>query len=614
MSVDISVPSNIASQTNMDDPINSLSLPTEESAVQSDVEMLEGEDAGEDDAMLLDEDAYPQPQEQEQEQVSPMDEDVVADESEQLEDAPQQIEQTEDLEVKDADVEIGEAADIAVDEEVVEAVEPTYVGEIEQVIVEAPVVEEPIVEASVVEEPIDDASAEVAAAEESSVEPVADGTPEVVSVIDESIAEPVTALTEVAEVDAVEEVPVVEETEAAVEVPVVEETEAAIEEPAEPEPVESAAAQEAITETAVIVEQSDSESPEKAVEESVTVIYESTTDSAPQSYTEESEDAKTAKPNIEIIDDDNSAVVISSPSKSEPNNVVDVEEYEETRNVRINFPDICVILTHEDAHYLLCPSDNSDSIVSELEAQPILEDFASLSQPIDTLFAYLRDVFQDRLDQDGELVLDIPVLDLSVSEDNVYTHDVTPYDLVDLYSSLLVNDNETLAESQPLFLNLTVQPRFISRFNSIATLIRSGKGLKHLHGAAADVIEIPDEPVKPVVVQDGESATAEEVVSQLQQDAEVEFTEENGVVPEITESVQAVDAPVEPLSESAPEPVTEVPETVFETEQVPVATSDDGSAELAKISTKRSFSDINIDSVEDTAEPNGKRAKSEEAE
>ncbi|KAK9245523.1 hypothetical protein V1506DRAFT_506443 [Lipomyces tetrasporus] len=174
-----------------------------------------------------------------------------------------------------------------------------------------------------------------------------------------------------------------------------------------------------------------------------------------------------------------------------PTSLEHEEEIEQTagevRSVRTDFPSICAILRKDDLNYLLCPSDVSDDLVAELEAQPILEDYAILSQPLVTMFAVLRGIFNDALAADCELVLEAPQLGLSVSEDNVFCHEVTIYDLVELYSGLNVNDNTDISNA-PFFIHLNAQVRFLSRFNHIAEVIRQGRGLQYLYDEDAAAI------------------------------------------------------------------------------------------------------------------------------
>ncbi|KAK9324453.1 hypothetical protein V1517DRAFT_336913 [Lipomyces orientalis] len=198
--------------------------------------------------------------------------------------------------------------------------------------------------------------------------------------------------------------------------------------------------------------------------------------------TDLSPDAEVEQENqVEALPDDTNA----------PASLEHEEEIEQTagevRSVRTDFPSICAILRKDDLNYLLCPSDVSDDLVVELEAQPILEDYAILSQPLATMFAVLRGVFNDALAADCELVLEAPQLGLSVSEDNVFCHEVTVYDLVELYSGLNVNDNTDISNA-PFFVHLNAQVRFLSRFNHIAEVIRQGRGLQYLYDEDATAI------------------------------------------------------------------------------------------------------------------------------
>ncbi|KAK9456882.1 hypothetical protein V1511DRAFT_495561 [Dipodascopsis uninucleata] len=159
----------------------------------------------------------------------------------------------------------------------------------------------------------------------------------------------------------------------------------------------------------------------------------------------------------------------------------------EACNIRLDFPKVCVLLEYLENYFVLAPSDNM-SRFKIYEATDLLRNYEILSRPLEGLFTVLREYFADAITPESELMLDIPKLKLSVSEDNIYSHEVTVYDLVDLYSGLSMNDQRDVS-SEALIIRLLTRPRFISRFNYISHIIQLGNGLHDLEAHVSDNTE-----------------------------------------------------------------------------------------------------------------------------
>ncbi|SJX62948.1 uncharacterized protein SRS1_13772 [Sporisorium reilianum f. sp. reilianum] len=120
-------------------------------------------------------------------------------------------------------------------------------------------------------------------------------------------------------------------------------------------------------------------------------------------------------------------------------------------------------------------SDDESEEVVQIEA-PALEVVKDvLWQPLDSLFASLRDkkALGDFLDEAHELHIAFPDLDLDVAEDNLYCREITLDDLFQLHHGL------GLATS--LHIHVSERPRFITKYNELAQHVAGilGHQLQH---------------------------------------------------------------------------------------------------------------------------------------
>lgn len=147
----------------------------------------------------------------------------------------------------------------------------------------------------------------------------------------------------------------------------------------------------------------------------------------------------------------------------------------------IEIATVPVIVTVANTEFLLTPS--LDETLSHLVA--LYDDVEVLQSTIEEFFNKLRS--NEDLEEfhhfqlSEEITLDAPELgDLKITEDNIYSRDITVLDLVNTFKLL----QKCLDEECPkaLSLKISFQPRFITRFNRLTELIRLGKGFSHING------------------------------------------------------------------------------------------------------------------------------------
>ncbi|KAK9479325.1 hypothetical protein V1514DRAFT_328324 [Lipomyces japonicus] len=159
--------------------------------------------------------------------------------------------------------------------------------------------------------------------------------------------------------------------------------------------------------------------------------------------------------------------------------VLIVEHTVELSDVKVDFPNIGVILQFNQSNYVLVSADSTNQLVDVVSNEPLLEDYTVLSRPLETFFSILRSIFVDQVSDDVELALNLSLVGLFISEDNIYCSEVTFYDFVSQYAGLSTNDNVDGGQT-PLTVELTIQTRFINRFNHISALIGEGHGFVKL--------------------------------------------------------------------------------------------------------------------------------------
>lgn len=139
---------------------------------------------------------------------------------------------------------------------------------------------------------------------------------------------------------------------------------------------------------------------------------------------------------------------------------------------------MAVILRIGGTEFLLVPFNDSYSHLVSLYDDNII------GQTIESFFGLIR-AHEDlkeihSFSIEDELVLRVPELNMVITEDNVYSREITIEDFVKTFISLTENTANRECIPKQLSLNITSQTRFITNFNDLSETIRSGLGFEKL--------------------------------------------------------------------------------------------------------------------------------------
>lgn len=156
-----------------------------------------------------------------------------------------------------------------------------------------------------------------------------------------------------------------------------------------------------------------------------------------------------------------------------------------------------ITITVASTEFLLVPSTNDS--VSHLVS--LYDDIEVLQLTIERFFDKIRaneDLREiQSLPTSVEMVLSVPELGaLTITEDNIYSRDITVLDLVDTFEHLQRCSDAPAECPTSLSLCITTQPRFIASFNTLTDLIRRGVGYPHVNEAMKHGLEQDEPPNK----------------------------------------------------------------------------------------------------------------------
>lgn len=156
-----------------------------------------------------------------------------------------------------------------------------------------------------------------------------------------------------------------------------------------------------------------------------------------------------------------------------------------------------ITITVASTEFLLIPSTNDS--VSHLVS--LYDDTEVLQLTIERFFDKIRaneDLREiQSLPTSVEMVLSVPELGaLTITEDNIYSRDITVLDLVDTFEHLQRCSDASAECPSSLSLCITTQPRFIASFNTLTDLIRRGVGYPHVNDAIKHGLEQDEPPSK----------------------------------------------------------------------------------------------------------------------
>lgn len=158
-----------------------------------------------------------------------------------------------------------------------------------------------------------------------------------------------------------------------------------------------------------------------------------------------------------------------------------------------------IIINIAETDFLLVPFDkHRDPEIDVSHLVSLYDDNEILKLTIEEFFGLMRtnedlnEIHQFTVNK--ELVLVIPELNLSITEDNIYSRDITIEDFIVSFENLnsnSINDGEELVYKSLSFL-LTSQTRFITNFNNLTESIRRGKGF--------NCVSLENSALEPIVI------------------------------------------------------------------------------------------------------------------
>ncbi|EDO15625.1 hypothetical protein Kpol_489p6 [Vanderwaltozyma polyspora DSM 70294] len=177
-----------------------------------------------------------------------------------------------------------------------------------------------------------------------------------------------------------------------------------------------------------------------------------------------------------------------------------------------------IVILYEGTRFLLF---NSDEPEAELAAI-VCEDESMLHQNCGTLMKVLREFMENYYGKlhfvTKELMMEIPCLELTLCEDNIYNEKITFNDILSIFEILRERSIERGENGIPDHLNvqIAVRPRFVSRYNSLVELTESDASLSNIKPFSND-------ECNPLVLDD--EIDGGEVVSEIVVTGEMEIEE-----------------------------------------------------------------------------------------
>ncbi|KAK6524886.1 hypothetical protein TWF281_011786 [Arthrobotrys megalospora] len=131
-----------------------------------------------------------------------------------------------------------------------------------------------------------------------------------------------------------------------------------------------------------------------------------------------------------------------------------------------------VVVVYRDLEFSLFPISGEKSNLPETSFLP---DRSHVGASLNKLVTALRDVLGEEFTASEELVLNFTALGVEFEEENTQMHNFTLYDIIGLFSKLLVQDG--IDEAQPLYISLTSRKKYIPKLEMIHSHIIKGGGL-----------------------------------------------------------------------------------------------------------------------------------------
>ncbi|CAH2353077.1 hypothetical protein CLIB1423_09S02278 [[Candida] railenensis] len=189
--------------------------------------------------------------------------------------------------------------------------------------------------------------------------------------------------------------------------------------------------------------------------------------------------------NVEVVEVEDEVNELESDVEKDENQEKEEDSFSDEE--KDNMPPI--IVTIANTEFLLIQSN--DENVSHLVA--LYYDLDILDLSLEAFFNKLRaneDLEEiHHFQESEEIILETPELGaLKITEDNIYSRDITILDLVTTFKHLQRCSKDAPCPSY-ISMKIKFQPRFITRFNRLSELIRSGKGFSHVDGEFKEVMK-----------------------------------------------------------------------------------------------------------------------------
>ncbi|QLQ80023.1 hypothetical protein HG537_0D00230 [Torulaspora globosa] len=177
----------------------------------------------------------------------------------------------------------------------------------------------------------------------------------------------------------------------------------------------------------------------------------------------------------------------------------------------------CVTVSYETDVFLLFDCREQEELPNV--ASIICEKESDLCDSCSGLFASIRRFLEGFYGSlsfvSKELLLNIPCLDIVLCEDNVYNSQISFDDIATIFKILKERSERNMEQNIPRWLEieLTVRPRFVSRYNALVELTQTSATL-------GNIKPFTNDSSHPLVLDDTNGAVAETVTMDVDDEEE----------------------------------------------------------------------------------------------
>lgn len=180
-----------------------------------------------------------------------------------------------------------------------------------------------------------------------------------------------------------------------------------------------------------------------------------------------------------------------------------------------------VLVKYNDDQFLLFECDDKEQVSGVKTI--ICEGSKAFSHSCNELFSAIRHFLERFYGKiafvSKELLLDLPCLDLTLCEDNVYNSQITFSDITTIFNVLKERSehNSELNIPDCIMGAITIRPRFVSRYNTLVELTQSSATLSNIK-------PFKNDETHPLVLDDNMPISAQQkdsLIMNLDEDGEV---------------------------------------------------------------------------------------------